>query len=57
MILFFYITENIYSNIDLIFAMAYATHGQLFATVRWFYPSTPLSFTNKTDRHDIDEIL
>jgi len=26
MILFFYITENIYSNIDLIFAMAYATH-------------------------------
>ena len=23
----------------------------------WFSPGTPLSFTNKTDRHDITEIL
>jgi hypothetical protein len=27
------------------------------ATGRWFSPSTPVSFTNKTDRHDIAEIL
>jgi hypothetical protein len=27
------------------------------ATGRWFSPSTPISFTNKTDRHDITEIL
>ena len=24
---------------------------------RWFSPGTPVSFTNKTDRHDIAEIL
>ena len=24
---------------------------------RWFSPATPVSFTNKTDRHDITEIL
>ena len=24
---------------------------------RWFLPSTPVSFINKTDRHDIAEIL
>jgi hypothetical protein len=24
---------------------------------RWFSPSTPVSSTNKTDRHDITEIL
>jgi hypothetical protein len=24
---------------------------------RWFSPGTPFSFTNKTDRHDITEIL
>jgi hypothetical protein len=24
---------------------------------RWFYPGTPVSSTNKTDRHDITEIL
>jgi hypothetical protein len=24
---------------------------------RWFSPVTPVSFTNKTDRHDITEIL
>jgi hypothetical protein len=23
----------------------------------WFSPDTPVSFTNKTDRHDIAEIL
>ena len=27
------------------------------ATGRWFSPSTPVSSTNKTDRHDITEIL
>ena len=27
------------------------------ATGRWFSPSPPVSFTNKTDRHDITEIL
>jgi hypothetical protein len=26
-------------------------------TVVWFSPGTPVSFTNKTDRHDITEIL
>ena len=23
----------------------------------WFSPSTPISYTNKTDRHDITEIV
>ena len=27
------------------------------ATGRWFSPCTPVSSTNKTDRHDIAEIL
>ena len=26
-------------------------------TVRWFSPGTPVSSTNKTDHHDITEIL
>jgi hypothetical protein len=26
-------------------------------TIRWFYPGTPVSSTNKTDHHDITEIL
>ena len=30
---------------------------QWLATGRWFSPGTPVSFTNKTDRHDINEIL
>ena len=30
---------------------------QLLATGRWFSPGTPVSPTNKTDRHDITEIL
>ena len=29
----------------------------LLAAGRWFSPGTPVSFTNKTDRHDITEIL
>jgi len=28
-----------------------------FATGRWFSPSIPVSSTNKTDRHNIAEIL
>ena len=30
---------------------------QCLATGQWFSPGTPVSFTNKTDRHDIAEIL
>jgi hypothetical protein len=30
---------------------------QWLATGRWFSPGTPVSSTNKTDRHDIAEIL
>ena len=30
---------------------------QWLATGWWFSPSTPVSSTNKTDRHDIAEIL
>ena len=30
---------------------------QLFATGQWFSPGTPVSSTNKTDRHDMTEIL
>ena len=30
---------------------------QWFATSRWFSPGTPVSSTNKSDRHDITEIL
>jgi hypothetical protein len=31
--------------------------GQRLVTGRWFSPGTPVSSTNKTDRHDIAEIL
>ena len=30
---------------------------QWLAAGCWFYPGTPVSFTNKTDRHDITEIF
>jgi hypothetical protein len=30
---------------------------QGLAAGRWFSPGTPVSSTNKTDRHDITEIL
>jgi hypothetical protein len=30
---------------------------QWLAAGCWFYPGTPVSFTNKTDRHDITEIV
>jgi hypothetical protein len=30
---------------------------QWLATGRWFSPGSPTSYTNKTDRHDITEIL
>jgi hypothetical protein len=30
---------------------------QLLAIGQWFSPGTPVSSTNKTDRHDITEIL
>jgi len=30
---------------------------QWLATDLWFFPGTPVSSTNKTDRHDITEIL
>ena len=30
---------------------------QSLATGRWFSPDTPISYTNKTDRHDMTEIL
>jgi hypothetical protein len=30
---------------------------QWLVTARWFSPGTQVSFTNKTDRHDIAEIL
>ena len=30
---------------------------QWLATGRWFSPGTPVSSTNKTDRHDINEML
>jgi len=32
-------------------------HVLKFVNDRWFYPGTPVSFTNKTDRHNITEIL
>ena len=31
--------------------------SQWLAAGEWFYPGTPVSFTNKTDRRDITEIL
>jgi len=30
---------------------------QLLVTGRWFSPGTPISFSNKTDRHELAEIL
>ena len=31
--------------------------GITLSLLRWFFPGTPVSSTNKTDRHDITEIL
>ena len=31
--------------------------SDLLAAGRWFSPGTPISSTNKTDRHDITEIV
>ena len=44
-------TDVVSSNLD---------QGEVYnmlATGRWFSPGPPVSFTNKTDRHDITEIL
>jgi hypothetical protein len=35
----------------------YDTFCQYLTTVRWFSPDTPVSSSNKADRHDITEIL
>jgi hypothetical protein len=42
-----------FQNMVLIFSMV----GQLLAIGLWFSPGTPVSSTNKTDLHDITEIL
>jgi uncharacterized membrane protein len=43
------------------YSILYTTLGdkvcQRLAVGRWFSPSTPVSSTNKTDRHDITEIF
>jgi hypothetical protein len=36
---------------------AYEKVVQLLATGQWFSPGAPISSTNRTDRHDITEIL
>jgi hypothetical protein len=43
------ITKRVHSTCDTVF--------QLLAHDRWFSPGTPASFTTKTGRHDIAEIL
>ena len=35
----------------------YVINLSVLASGQWFSPGTPISFTNKTDRHDIIEIL
>jgi hypothetical protein len=35
----------------------YEDHCLSFCLGRWFSPGTPVSSTNKTNRHDITEIL
>jgi hypothetical protein len=50
-------------KIDTLFMMPIATkivssnptHGEVY--IWWFSPGPPVSFTNKTDRHDITKIL
>ena len=37
--------------------MQQANVGQCLAACLWFSPYTPISSTNKTNRHDIAEIL
>jgi len=32
-------------------------HGEVIKVCQWFSTGTPVSFTNKTDSHDITEIL
>jgi hypothetical protein len=43
--------EPVHSKVSLVYSI------QHYATGRWFSPFTLVSFTNKTDRHDMTEIL
>jgi hypothetical protein len=49
------ITKKIFNN--LFPSKLWDNVCQLLATGRWFSPGTPVSSINKTDRHDITEIL
>jgi hypothetical protein len=60
----FLISPSVFSNVYLhgrIWGLNYSTLCdkvyQWLATSRWFSPGPPVSSTNKTDRHDITEIL
>jgi hypothetical protein len=48
---------NTYKEILYITAHLFDTICQLHATGRLFSPGNPVSYTNKTDRQDITEIL
>ena len=48
---------NVGHLVSLDFFIFYNSHIQWLATGRWFSPDTPVSSTNKTDHHDITEIL
>jgi hypothetical protein len=44
-------------KLDILYTSQINTYCQSLATGRWFSPWTPVSSTNKIDRHDITEIL
>jgi hypothetical protein len=52
-----YSANQITSSAVEIFSTPNIFINQEIATGRWFSPGTPVFSTNKTDRHDISEIL
>ena len=52
-----YLSNQRLSHLTLYLIQHYVTSYQWPVTYRWFSPCTPVSSINKTDRHDIAEIL
>ena len=44
-----------YTTVNTMFGSSYLTfvHGEVYSIQPWFSPGTPVSSTNKSDRHDI----
>jgi hypothetical protein len=56
-IYFSYVIENLESERKFMVSLNLSICFESLVTGRWFSPGTPVSSTDKTDRHDITEIL